>query len=111
MTCPESRARSAEGPASVNDDREEAVTAGAGCGPVVIVSPAEYESPRGTVHLLRGPADARCLLASIERPEHGGGTAREPVRGERRSSSTGRPGPTTRGGGSGIAGGPDASAP
>lgn len=37
----------------------------------------DYESLKETAYLLRNPASARRLLASIERLEHGGGTVRE----------------------------------
>ena len=77
MTYSESRARYAEVLDSVNDDREEVVITRAGHEPVVIVSLAEYESLRETAYLLRSPANARRLLASIERLESGAGTPRE----------------------------------
>lgn len=77
MTYSESRARYAEVLDSVNDDREEVVITRAGHDPVVIVSLAEYESLRETAYLLRSPANARRLLASIDRLESGGGIARE----------------------------------
>lgn len=77
MTYSQSRARYAEVLDSVNDDREEVVITRAGHEPVVIVALAEYESLRETAYLLRSPANARRLLASIERLEHGGGTPRE----------------------------------
>jgi len=79
MTYSESRARYAEVLDAVNDDREEIVITRAGHEPVVIVSLAEYESLRETAYLLRSPANARRLLASIERLEAGGGTPRELV--------------------------------
>ncbi|MYT92915.1 hypothetical protein GTY40_17955 [Streptomyces sp. SID8359] len=44
---------------------------------VVLLSMAEYTSLKETVHLLRGPANARRLLASIGRLEHGAGTVRD----------------------------------
>ncbi|WP_225847868.1 type II toxin-antitoxin system Phd/YefM family antitoxin [Streptomyces sp. HPF1205] len=79
MTYSESRARYAEVLDSVNDDREEVVITRAGHEPAVIVSLAEYESLKETAYLLRSPANARRLLASIDRLEHGGGTPRELV--------------------------------
>jgi antitoxin YefM len=45
----------------------------------VIVSKRDYESLVETAYLLRSPANARRLLASIERLEAGGGTVRELV--------------------------------
>lgn len=77
MTYSESRARYAEVLDSVNDDREEVIITRAGHEPVVIVSLAEYESLQETAYLLRSPANARHLLASIEQLENGGGTPRE----------------------------------
>lgn len=77
MSYSESRARYAETLSSVVDDREEVVITRAGHEPVVIVSLEDYESLKETAHLLRNPANARRLLASIERLESGGGTARE----------------------------------
>nr|WP_240800171.1 type II toxin-antitoxin system Phd/YefM family antitoxin [Streptomyces rhizosphaericola] len=44
---------------------------------VVLLSMAEYTSLKETVHLLRDPANARRLLASIGRLEHGAGTVRD----------------------------------
>jgi antitoxin YefM len=77
MTYSESRARYAEVLNSVNDDREEVVITRAGHDPVVIVSLEDYESLKETAYLLRSPANARRLLASIEELEGGGGTVRE----------------------------------
>ncbi|BBA99578.1 hypothetical protein RVR_6262 [Actinacidiphila reveromycinica] len=82
VTYSESRARYAEVLDSVNDDREEVVITRAGHDPVVIVSLDAYESLRETAYLLRSPADARRLLASIDRLEHGAGTPRELVEDE-----------------------------
>ncbi|MFJ5612990.1 type II toxin-antitoxin system Phd/YefM family antitoxin [Streptomyces sp. NPDC093221] len=79
MTYSESRARYAEVLNSVNDDREEVVITRAGHDPVVIVSLADYESLKETAYLLRSPANARRLLASIDELENGGGTVRELV--------------------------------
>ena len=67
MTYSESRARYAEVLNSVTDDREE----------VVIVSLEDYEPLEETAYLLRSPANARRLLASIDELENGGGTVRE----------------------------------
>ena len=77
MTYSQSRARYAEVLDGVVDDREEVVITRAGHEPVVIVSLADYESLKETAHLLRNPANARRLLASIERLEAGGGQAHE----------------------------------
>lgn len=44
---------------------------------MVTISPAAYESLRETASLLRGPANARRLPASIERLENSAGTPRE----------------------------------
>ena len=77
MTYSESRARYAEVLNSVTDDREEVVITRAGHEPVVIVSLEDYESLKETAYLLRSPANARRLLASIDELENGGGTVRE----------------------------------
>ncbi|GAB2660535.1 hypothetical protein GCM10027271_19080 [Saccharopolyspora gloriosae] len=37
----------------------------------------DYESLKETAYLLKSPENARRLLASIDRLEHGGGTTRE----------------------------------
>jgi antitoxin YefM len=78
---PESRARFAEVVDSVSDDGEEVVITRAGHDPVVIISLAEYESLRETAYLLRSPANARRLLASIERLENGAGAPHGPADG------------------------------
>jgi antitoxin YefM len=77
MTYSESRARYAEVLNSVTDDREEVVITRAGHEPVVILSLEDYESLKETAYLLRSPANARRLLASIDELENGGGTVRE----------------------------------
>lgn len=77
MSYSESRARYAEVLNAVTDDREEIVITRAGHEPVVIVSLEDYESLKETAYLLRSPANARRLLASIEELEGGGGTVRE----------------------------------
>jgi antitoxin YefM len=79
MTYSESRARYAEVLNSVNDDREEVVITRAGHDPVVIVSLEDYESLKETAYLLRSPANARRLLASIDELESGGGAVHELV--------------------------------
>ncbi|HEY5788108.1 MAG TPA: type II toxin-antitoxin system prevent-host-death family antitoxin [Microlunatus sp.] len=73
MSYTESRARYAEVLDSVVSDREEIVITRAGHEPVVIVSLEEFESLRETAHLLRSPANARRLLAAMERLETGEG--------------------------------------
>ena len=77
MTYSESRARYAETLSAVVDDREEVVITRAGHEPVVIVSLDDYESLKETAYLLRNPANARRLLASIERLETGEGSAHD----------------------------------
>ncbi|MFJ6611088.1 type II toxin-antitoxin system Phd/YefM family antitoxin [Streptomyces sp. NPDC091289] len=73
MTYTESRAKYAEILNAVVDDREEVVVTRVGHAPVVIVALDEYESLKETVYQLRSPANARRLLASIDRLENGGG--------------------------------------
>jgi antitoxin YefM len=63
----------------VTNDREEVVITRAGHDPVVIVALDDYESLKETAYLLRSPANARRLLASIDRLEHSGGTERDLV--------------------------------
>jgi antitoxin YefM len=77
MTYSESRAHYAETLNAVVDDREEVVITRAGHDPVVIVALADYESLKETAYLLRSPENARRLLASIDRLEHGGGVERD----------------------------------
>jgi antitoxin YefM len=77
MTYSESRAHYAETLNAVVDDREEVVITRAGHEPVVIVALADYESLKETAYLLRSPQNARRLLASIDRLEHGGGIQRD----------------------------------
>lgn len=73
----ESRARYAEVLDGVVDDREEVVITRAGHEPAVIVSLADYESLKETAYLLRSPANARRLLASIDELESGEGVERD----------------------------------
>ncbi|MGL5859372.1 MAG: type II toxin-antitoxin system Phd/YefM family antitoxin [Angustibacter sp.] len=73
MTYSQSRANYARTLDSVIDDREEVVITRAGRESVVIVSLADYQSLKETAYLLQNPANARRLLASIERLEAGGG--------------------------------------
>ena len=79
MTYSESRARYAETLNSVVDDREEVVITRAGHDPVVIVALDDYQSLKETAYLLRSPENARRLLASIDRLEHGAGVAHDLV--------------------------------
>ncbi len=48
-----------------------------GHGNVVVMSEAEFEGWRETVHLLRSPTNASRLLASIAEAEAGGATPRD----------------------------------
>lgn len=77
MSYSESRARYAETLNSVTDDREEVVITRAGHEPVVMVALDDYESLKETAYLLRSPANARRILASIEELEQGGGQVQE----------------------------------
>jgi antitoxin YefM len=77
MTYSQSRARYAETLDAVVNDAEPVVITRAGHEPVVIVSKRDYESLLETAYLLRSPANARRLLASIERLEAGKGTVRD----------------------------------
>ena len=70
MTSDEARARLAEVLDSVIDDREEVAVTRDGQEPVVIVALEEYERLKGTVYLMRSPANARRLLAATERLEN-----------------------------------------
>lgn len=79
MTYSESRARYAEVLDAAVDDREEVVITRAGHEPAVIVALSEYESLKETAYLLRSPANARRLLAAIDRLESGAGEVHELV--------------------------------
>ncbi|MEO6700539.1 MAG: type II toxin-antitoxin system prevent-host-death family antitoxin [Jatrophihabitantaceae bacterium] len=79
MTYSESRAKYAETLNAVTDDREEVVITRAGHDDVVIVALDDYQSLKETAYLLKSPENARRLLASINRLEHGAGTARDLV--------------------------------
>ncbi len=79
MTYSESRAKYAETLNAVVDDREEVVVTRSGHDPVVIVALDDYQSLKETAYLLKSPENARRLLASIDRLEHGGGTERDLV--------------------------------
>ena len=77
MSYSDSRAHYAEMLDTVTDDREEVIITRAGHEPVVVVSLDDYESLKETAYLLKSPANARRLLASIELLENGGGTQRD----------------------------------
>jgi antitoxin YefM len=77
MTYSESRAKYAETLSAVVDDREEVIITRAGHDAVVMVALDDYESLKETAYLLRSPENARRLLASIDRLEHGDGIARD----------------------------------
>ena len=77
MTYSATRANFAAAIDSVQDDREEVVITRAGKDPVVLVALDDYESLKETAHLLQNPANARRLLASIERLEAGEGVAQD----------------------------------
>lgn len=77
MSYSESRQHYAEVLNSVTDDHEEVVITRSGREPVVIVALDDYQSLKETAYLLRSPANARRLLAAIDRMEKGGGTVRE----------------------------------
>jgi antitoxin YefM len=57
---------------AVVDDSEPAVVTRAGHEPVVIISKRDYDSLVETTYLLRSPANAHRLLASINELEGGG---------------------------------------
>lgn len=73
MSYSESRAHYAETLNKVADDREEVVIYRAGHEPVVMVALADYESLKETAYLMRSPANARRLLASVQELESGEG--------------------------------------
>jgi antitoxin YefM len=77
ITYSESRANYAETLNKVVNDREEVVITRAGHDPVVMVALDDYESLKEAAYLLRSPENARRLLASIDRLEHGGGIERD----------------------------------
>lgn len=73
----QSRAEYAKTLDRVVEDREEVIVTRAGHESVVIVALDEYESLRESAYLLSNPANARRLLASIDRLEAGQGQERE----------------------------------
>lgn len=77
LSYSESRAKYAETLNAVVDDREEVIITRAGHEPVVMVALDDYESLKEAAYLLRSPENARRLLASIDRLEHGGGVQRD----------------------------------
>ena len=77
MSYSDSRARYAEMLDTVTDDREEVIITRAGHEPVVVGSLDDYESLKETAYLLKSPANARRLLASIEQLENGEGIQRD----------------------------------
>lgn len=77
LTFSQSRARYAETLDAVVNDREEVVVTRVGHEPVVIVSLEDYQSLKETAYLLQNPVNARRLLRSIDRLEHGEGTTHE----------------------------------
>lgn len=77
MTYSESRAKYAETLNAVVEDREEVIITRAGHDPVVMVALDDYESLKETAYLLKSPANARRLLAAIDRLEHGDGVKRD----------------------------------
>ena len=77
LSYTESRAKYAETLNAVVDDREEIVITRAGHESVVMVALDDYESLKETAYLLRNPANARRLLNSIERLEHGQGNTHD----------------------------------
>lgn len=79
LTYTQTRANLAQTLDDIIADREEVVVTRAGHDPVVIVSLEDYESLKATAYLLQNPANARRLLASIERLESGQGQARDLV--------------------------------
>lgn len=79
MTASEARANFAATLSRVVDDAEPVVVTRASHEPVVIVSQREYDALVATAYLLRSPANARRLLASIDRLEAGQGQIHELV--------------------------------
>ncbi|WP_306516245.1 type II toxin-antitoxin system Phd/YefM family antitoxin [Corynebacterium sp.] len=77
MSYSDSQAHFTEMLDTVTNDREEVIITRAGHDPVVVVSLDDYESLKETAYLLKSPANARRLLASIEQLENGGGTQRD----------------------------------
>ncbi|MFJ1590730.1 type II toxin-antitoxin system Phd/YefM family antitoxin [Kitasatospora albolonga] len=76
MTCKEFLADCAGAMDAVGRGGEAVAVTREGHGSVVILPMAEYTSLKETLHLLRDPANARRLLASIDRLEQGADTVR-----------------------------------
>ena len=64
----------------------------AGHDPVVIVALDDYQSLKETAYLLRSPENARRLLASIDRLEHGAGVTHDLVDDSASDTAAGRAG-------------------
>jgi antitoxin YefM len=77
MTYSDTRQNLAATMDAVIDDAEPVEVTRVGHEPVVIVSKREWESLQETAYLLRSPANARRLLASIDELEAGRGTVHE----------------------------------
>lgn len=75
----ELRAKLAAYMESVCDSRDALVVTRQNARSVVMVSQEEYEGLMETLHLLRSPANAARLLASIEEANAGKLTEREPI--------------------------------
>lgn len=71
------RANLAQTMASVCDDHAPIIITRKSEDPVVMMSLEDYNAMQETTYLLRSPANARALLASIAELETGGGTERE----------------------------------
>lgn len=56
---------------SVSGDHQEVIITRPGHSPVVMVALSDYESLKETAYLLSSPANAKRLLASIDRLEKG----------------------------------------
>ena len=63
----------------VCEDREPAIITRNRDPAVVMISLEDYKAREETAYLLRSPANARRLLASIKQLESGQGKVREPV--------------------------------
>ena len=71
------RANLAKTMANVCDDHAPIIITRKSEDPVVMMSLEDYNALQETTYLLRSPANARALLASIAELEVGGGTERE----------------------------------
>ena len=77
LTFSDTLAHFAETLDKVVDDCEPVAVTRADREAVVIMPLSEYESTQETLYLMRSPANARRLLAAIERMENGGGEVHE----------------------------------